>query len=101
MERSTNDAYNNPGTPVTTENEYGRQVLEILDGKKILMTSNGASPKGDLPFLAVFDLDDKKNNIIWRSEEGIYEANCKRYWMLKRKYLLRVKKRRMMHPIIL
>ena len=76
LERSTNDAYNNPGTPVTTKNEYGRQVLQ-LDGNKLLMISSGASPKGDLPFLAEFDLNQKKNNIIWRSEDGNYETIIK------------------------
>ncbi len=77
LERSINDAYNNPGTPVTTKNQYGRQVLQVIDGNKLLMTSTGASPKGDLPFLAVFSMDDKKNNIIWRTEEGTYEPVVK------------------------
>ncbi len=77
MERSTNDAYNNPGSPVTTKNEYGRQVLQLVDGDKLLMTSTGASPKGDLPFLAVFNLSTKKNDIIWRTEEGNYEPIVK------------------------
>jgi dipeptidyl aminopeptidase/acylaminoacyl peptidase len=74
-ERSTNDAYNNPGFPVTTKNRYGRSVLQLTDnGTKLLMNnSTGASPDGDRPFLAKFDLADKKNDIIWRCPKGSYE----------------------------
>jgi dipeptidyl aminopeptidase/acylaminoacyl peptidase len=33
----------------------------------------GSSPKGDLPFIAKFDLATKKNDIIWRCQEGMLE----------------------------
>ena len=69
------DAYNNPGTPVTTKNKFGRQVIQTVDnGTKLLLNNTvGSSPKGDLPFLAKFDLATKKNEIIWRSAEGTFE----------------------------
>lgn len=72
---SQNDAYNNPGTPVTRKNAYGRNVVFTVDnGTKLLMNNTtGASPKGDLPFLAKFDLATKKNEILWRSGENSYE----------------------------
>jgi dipeptidyl aminopeptidase/acylaminoacyl peptidase len=75
-ERNTTDAYNNPGTPVTTKNKFGRPVIQTTDnGAKILMNnSTGASAKGDLPFLAKFDLGTKKNEIIWRCQEGVFEV---------------------------
>lgn len=74
-ERNQTDAYNNPGTPVTNKNEFGRQVILTVDnGTKLLMNNTvGSSPKGDLPFLAKFDLSIKKNEIIWRSSEGSFE----------------------------
>lgn len=74
-ERNQTDAYNNPGSPVTTKNEFGRQVIFTTNnGTKLLMNNmTGSSPKGDLPFLAKFDLITKKNEIIWRSQEGTYE----------------------------
>ncbi len=74
-EGNQTDAYNNPGSPVTTKNKYGRYVVQTIDnGRKILMNNRvGSSPKGDLPYLAKFDLKDKKNEIIWRSAEGKYE----------------------------
>lgn len=75
-EGNSTDAYNDPGSPVTTKNKYGRYVIQTIDnGSKILMNNTvGSSPKGDLPFLARFDLNTKKNEIIWRSAEGTYES---------------------------
>lgn len=74
-ERNQTDAYNDPGEPVTTKNKYGRQVIQVLNhGSQLLMNNTtGASDKGDLPFLAKFDLQTKKNEIIWRCAEGMYE----------------------------
>ncbi|WP_442590459.1 alpha/beta hydrolase family protein [Pedobacter sp. AW31-3R] len=69
------DAYNNPGDPVLAKNKFGRYVVQTIDnGKKIVLNNiTGSSPKGDLPFLAKFDLQTKKSEIIWRSAEGSYE----------------------------
>lgn len=74
-ERNETDAYNDPGSPVTVRNKFGRQVIQTTDnGTKILMNNTaGSSPKGDLPFLARFDLAAKKNEIFWRCPEGVYE----------------------------
>ncbi|RZL46853.1 MAG: S9 family peptidase [Pedobacter sp.] len=74
-ELSTNDAYNNPGFPVTEKNKYGRQVILTTDGgtKLLLNNTTGASAKGDLPFLAKFDLATKKSEILWRSQPGSFE----------------------------
>jgi dipeptidyl aminopeptidase/acylaminoacyl peptidase len=76
IERSSNDLYGNPGMPVTTQNEYGEPVLKLIEkGKKILLNNaTGSSPKGDLPFLATFDLKTKKSDIIWRASEGTFEV---------------------------
>lgn len=74
-ELNTTDAYNNPGTPVTTKNKFGRSVILTTDnGSKLLLNNTvGASAKGDLPFLAKFDLKTKKSDILWRSKEGSFE----------------------------
>lgn len=76
MERNTTDAYANPGFPVTEKNQFGQDVIKLLDnGTKMLMNNPvGSSPKGDLPFLASFDLNNKKLDIIWRSPEGYFES---------------------------
>jgi len=74
-ELNTTDAYNNPGFPVTEKNKFGRQVILTTDnGTKLLFNNTtGASPKGDLPFLAKFDLATKKSEILWRCQEGTFE----------------------------
>ena len=74
-ELNTTDAYNNPGIPVTTKNKFGKNVILTTDnGSKLLLNNTtGASAKGDLPFLAKFDLKTKKSDIIWRSQEGSFE----------------------------
>jgi dipeptidyl aminopeptidase/acylaminoacyl peptidase len=79
MERNTTDAYSNPGLPVTEKNQWGREVIKTIDnGNKLLMNNPvGSSPKGDLPFLATFDLGTKKTDIIWRCNEGYFENVAK------------------------
>lgn len=69
------DAYTNPGSPVTTKNKYNRDVIAtIQNGQAILMNNTtGASPKGDLPYIATFDLKTKTNSIVWRSAEDNFE----------------------------
>jgi len=74
-ELNTTDAYNNPGIPVTEKNKFGRQVILTTDnGTKLLLNNTtGASNKGDLPFLAKFDLATKKSEILWRAQPGTFE----------------------------
>ncbi|MEN9958929.1 MAG: hypothetical protein RLZZ474_1173 [Bacteroidota bacterium] len=75
FERNLTDAYRNPGSPVQTKNALGRDVIQLTDGgTKILMNNPvGSSEKGDLPFIAKFDLVTKKNEIVWRAKEGAFE----------------------------
>jgi dipeptidyl aminopeptidase/acylaminoacyl peptidase len=69
------DAYNDPGDPVMEKNNRGRYVIVTVDGgtKMLMNNTTGSSVKGDLPFLAKYDLKEKKNEIVWRSAEGTYE----------------------------
>jgi dipeptidyl aminopeptidase/acylaminoacyl peptidase len=73
--RNTTDAYSNPGSPVTEKNQFGRNVILTLDNGNAIVLNNitGSSPKGDLPFLSVFDLTTKKTEIVWQCKEGYYE----------------------------
>lgn len=75
-ERNTTDAYNDPGTPELTKNQYGKKVLLTVDKGTALLMNNttGSSPQGDLPFLAKFNIKDKKNEIIWRCKPGSFET---------------------------
>jgi dipeptidyl aminopeptidase/acylaminoacyl peptidase len=74
-EGNTTDQYNNPGEPVTTKNQFGRDVIATINkGQAIVMNNTtGASPKGDLPYLSILDLKTKKNKIVWRSAENCFE----------------------------
>jgi dipeptidyl aminopeptidase/acylaminoacyl peptidase len=73
IDRSTDDAYNNPGTPLTERNKYGRQAIKLVNGSLLFMTGVGSSAKGDLPFLNTFDINTKETKQLWRSEEPYYE----------------------------
>ena len=74
FERNSTDAYSNPGNPVTEKNKYKRDVIRVTNNTLLMNNSVGSSPKGDLPFLANFDLVTKKSEILWRSQEGFYES---------------------------
>jgi dipeptidyl aminopeptidase/acylaminoacyl peptidase len=92
LERNTTDAYSDPGQPVLTRNQYGQEVLLTIDNGHDLLLNNpvGSSPKGDLPFLAKFDLATHHNDILWRCPEGQFEyisevLNADRLILLSRK----------------
>lgn len=74
-ERNLTDAYGNPGSPIRKKNSFGKHVIQTFDDGKTLLMNNpvGSSEKGDLPFLAKFNLETKKNEIIWRAKEGSFE----------------------------
>lgn len=73
FDRSTDDAYTDPGIPVTDRNKYGRNSIRLINGSKMLMRSVGSTPKGDMPFLSSFDLNTKQQEILWRSADPDYE----------------------------
>lgn len=74
VERSSEDGYNDPGSPVFTKNKYGRNVL-LTDkkGQHMYMISEGGSPEGNRPYLSQVNLKNKKTDILWRSEAPYYE----------------------------
>lgn len=75
FDRSMEDRYNDPGSFVTRENEYGRNVLLFTDkGKSLYLSGRGASPEGDRPFLDKYDISTGKTTRLWRSEAPYYES---------------------------
>lgn len=75
FDRSYEDRYNDPGTPVMRMNQYGRSVMHtIAGGSAVLMTGTGASPDGNRPFLRAFELSTKEFHEIWRSEAPYLES---------------------------
>jgi dipeptidyl aminopeptidase/acylaminoacyl peptidase len=70
---SSQDRYHNPGRPLTHMNATGQPVLQLTpDGSAIYFVSEGASPKGDQPFLATMPLAGGKETILFRSADPYY-----------------------------
>ena len=74
MDRSYEDRYNDPGSPILETNKFGRSILALIDDQKIFMTGNGASPDGDLPFIDEFDIKTNKSRRLWRCKAPYYEV---------------------------
>jgi dipeptidyl aminopeptidase/acylaminoacyl peptidase len=75
FDRSSEDRYGNPGTPVMVRNALGRLALLMsADRSKIYLDGLGASSEGDRPFLDEFDLATKKARRLWRSSPPHYES---------------------------
>lgn len=74
-ERSTDDRYGNPGSPVMRQTEDGRSLLQFSrDGGSLWLTGAGSSPEGDRPFLDRLDLATLKTTRLWRSEAPHFET---------------------------
>lgn len=74
FERSWEDAYNDPGSFEQERNAYGRLVLmQRDDGQTLYLRGNGASPKGNQPFLNEYKIATKTTNRLWQSEAPFYE----------------------------
>ncbi len=76
-DRSTNDAYSDLGSPFTVKNQYGKNVPLIVDNSKFIMRGQGASPKGDYPFVGTFDFNTKQTDRLWQSKDPDYEIPLK------------------------
>ena len=74
IDRSYEDRYNDPGSPILETNKFGRSILALIDDQKIFMTGNGASPDGDLPFIDEFDIKTNKSRRLWRCKAPYYEV---------------------------
>jgi len=72
-DRSAEDRYGDPGFPLTRPTAAGDQVVQ-RSGDWAFLTSNGASPQGDRPFLDRFNLRTLKSERLWRADTVHYEA---------------------------
>ena len=69
IERNYQDQYSDPGSFVTTRNEYGRNVLEIKD-ENLYLIGDGFSPEGKLPFVDKYSLRENKTERLYQAENG-------------------------------
>lgn len=75
FDRSTEDRYGDPGSPVMTSDAAGQRVLLQSDDRKwIYLTGSGASPEGDRPFLDRLNVESRKTERLWQSAADAYES---------------------------
>lgn len=73
-DRSYQDRYGDPGTPLVTRDARGQTVLQLSpDGASIYLTGPGASQRGDYPFLDRMAIADGRATRLWRAEDPYYE----------------------------
>jgi dipeptidyl aminopeptidase/acylaminoacyl peptidase len=72
-QRRMDDAYADMGSPVTAPNQFGRNVLVQLKNGDLLLESSGASPEGNMPFIARYSIKTRKSTVLWRCEAPYYE----------------------------
>ncbi len=70
---SIQDRYNNPGQPEMKRLPNGQAVL-LQNGDNIFLTGQGATPKGDRPFLDRFNLTTLKSERLFRCDDNSYES---------------------------
>jgi len=79
FDRSSQDQYNNPGSPLRSRLPNGRSVIRlegsVKDGTaKMFLAGAGASPEGDRPFLDEMPLSELKSKRLWRNSGDGYES---------------------------
>jgi len=74
---SMQDRYHDPGRPLLERNAQGQAVLQFTADKQgVYFAGQGASPKGDAPFVAIMPLAAGENPAekrIWQSRAPFYE----------------------------
>ncbi|MEO7106285.1 MAG: prolyl oligopeptidase family serine peptidase, partial [Rhodoferax sp.] len=71
-DRSSEEKYANPGTPVGRTLANGVRVVRV-DGEAIYLSGLGASPDGDRPFLDKLYLTTQKSVRLFRSDKNAFE----------------------------
>ncbi|TBR36938.1 MULTISPECIES: S9 family peptidase [Dyella] len=73
-EGTSEDRYNDPGTPATRPDERGQsRLMFTADGTSIFRLGDGASPEGDRPFVDKVNLASGQATRLFRSEAPYYE----------------------------
>ncbi len=76
FERSAQDRYGDPGSPVTRQLPSGHAVVRTAGdpaGDTFFLRGDGATPKGDRPFLDKYDLKTMKAERLYHCPEGVVE----------------------------
>ncbi|MGB7297034.1 MAG: prolyl oligopeptidase family serine peptidase [Candidatus Aminicenantales bacterium] len=70
---STQDRYNDPGTPVMTTLRNGQSVI-LQDKDWIYLDGSGSSPQGDHPFLDRMNIKTMKKERLFHCQDAAYET---------------------------
>lgn len=70
---SINDAYGDPGIPMTVTRPDGVRTI-LQDGDSIYLVGRGASPEGSRPFLDKMNLKTAEKKRLFRCGEATYES---------------------------
>ena len=72
FEHSLRERYRHPGVPLMRTLPNGQLAVQTLGGD-LLLVGQGASPRGDRPFLDKVSLRDLSVQRLFQSAEGVYE----------------------------
>ncbi len=74
VERNYQDRYNDPGDVLTRRDAHGEPLLHFTpDGKAVFVRGDGASAKGEYPFIGRMEVADGKNSRLWQAQAPYYE----------------------------
>lgn len=72
FDRSVNDRYNDPGTPIADITPRGASLV-VVRCDHIFLRGDGATPEGNRPFLDALRLTDLVTLRLWRNTGDAYE----------------------------
>jgi len=73
-DRSFEDRYGDPGTPLLRPAPTGTSLLaRSADGAGLFLSGPGATPEGNQPFIDRLDLATLRTTRLWRSAPPVYE----------------------------
>eukprot|EP01018_Ginkgo_biloba_P008717 Gb_40375 [translate_table: standard] len=76
FDRSSEDVYSDPGSPMLRRTSSGTYVLAKIKKKDgsiyLLLNGMGATPEGNIPFLDLLNIDTGEKERIWESDKEKY-----------------------------
>lgn len=75
VDRNYQDRYNDPGRALTRRDAKGEDLLHFTpDGKSVFVAGDGASAKGEFPFVGRMSLADGKMTKLWQAQAPYYQV---------------------------
>jgi dipeptidyl aminopeptidase/acylaminoacyl peptidase len=75
VDRNYQDRYNDPGRALTRRDARGEDLLHFTpDGQSVFVVGDGASAKGEFPFVGRMSLADGKVSKLWQAQAPYYQV---------------------------